>query len=333
MKFNNIKNFLILGGSLNSIDFCKFLKSKKENYFLFINKRQSKEIYNHKKLSELLKISKINHIITENINTNSTFLKYKSTNSLILGFGEPWKLDKKILKKFSNHALDFMGVPLPYYRGGAHYTWMILNQNYLGGAFIQNITENTKQGQDDSNEYFYGKYYNYPKKLKTPMDFFNYSSAQEISFLKTFYKKIKRKHIFSLKKFNKAKSLLFPRLLSKKNAFINWSHSDTEIINFINAFDEPYDGAQTFLGSKKVYIKNIIKFKDKKFSFGQFSRGLVLHKHNNIIYIALSDCIITTNVVLDRKKKNIVENIKIGQRLYTPQKYIDLSMIYLRDDI
>jgi methionyl-tRNA formyltransferase len=333
MRFKNIKKFLILGGSLNSLQFCKFLMQKKENFILFINHRQANEKYFNKKLRVLLSDLKINFIITKNINRNSAFLKSDPKNSLIIGFGEPWKLEKKILKSFKNNSLDFMGIPLPTYRGGAHYTWMIINQNFRGGAFLQNIKNETLQGKSDSNQYLFGKYYKYPKKLKLPIDFFNYSCVKEIAILKLFYSKLKLKKNFFLKAFKREDSMLFPRLLSKKNSYINWSFSDKEIINFINAFDDPYDGAQTFLNKKRLYIKKIIKCKLAKINFGQFSRGLILNKHNGFVYIALSKLVIKTNKIFNEKKQNIVKEINIGHRLYTPQKYIDEGMIFIRKDI
>lgn len=333
MKFGNIKNFLILGGSLNSLNFCKFLKKKKENFFLFIDQRQADEKYYDKKLSVLLNELNINFIITKNINRNLVFLKFNPKTSIILGFGEPWKLERKILKSFKSNALDFMGIPLPVYRGGAHYTWMIINQNFKGGAFLQNITNETIQGKKDSNQYLFGRYYKYPKKLKLPIDFFNYSCVEEMKVLKSFYSQLKKNKKFILKTFKKESSMLFPRLLSEKNSYINWSFPDVEIINFINAFDDPYNGAQTYLNNKKVHIKKIIKCKLTKINFGQFSKGLILNKYKGFIYIALGKLVIKTNEILNEKKQNIIKEICIGQRLYTPHKYIDEGMTFMRNDI
>ena len=75
-----------------------------------------------------------------------------------------------------------MGIPLPMYRGGAHYSWMILNKNKHGGCFLQNVDENTVQAQNDTNKYFLKKEY-VSSKLLNPRDYFNYSSKIEISFL------------------------------------------------------------------------------------------------------------------------------------------------------
>ena len=106
-----------------------------------------------------------------------------------MGFsnGQPWKFNKKLLKKFNGNFVDFMGIPLPMYRGGAHYSWMILNKNRNGGCFLQNVDDYTVQGQNDTNKYFLKKIYKYPNKLLAPKDYFNYSSKIEINFLIKFF--------------------------------------------------------------------------------------------------------------------------------------------------
>ncbi len=332
-KLGKISHFIILGGSLNSLNFCKFLKAKKVKFSLFLNKRQANEIFGKKKLKLLLSQFGIKFFLTENLNKNKFFLNLNPINSLIIGFGEPWKIDLKILRLYKNRALDFMGIPMPMYRGGAHYTWMIINQSRIGGAYIQNIDANTIQGKSDTNMFLFGKNYNYPSSLKIPIDFFNYSCKKELEVLKMFYRKVKLNSWFNLKTFKKKNSLFFPRLKSTENSYINWHYNDNDIFNFINAFDDPYKGAQTFIKNKKIFIKKIYKLKKIKVNFGEFSKGLIVNKNGGFVYIALNKCIIITKNIFDEKNNNIVNKIKIGQRLYTPYKYIDSAMKFLRNDI
>ena len=330
-KINQIKNFIILGGSLTSLEFCKFLQIKKVNHELFFNKRQSKEKFKNCFFIDLVKKDKVKYTITNNINRCKNFKKYNPYNSIIIGFGQPWKLENKILKAFENKSFDVMGIPMPEYRGGAHYSWMIINQNYRGGIFIQDISKKTIQGKIDTNRFIDGIYYNYPNKLKIPQDFFDYSSKKEIVFLKKFYNKIKNNFNFKFKKFSCHKSLFFPRLLSSKNSFIDWNFPDSDLINFINAFDDPYPGAQTFLSDTKVHLKKIKIFKNKH--FGSFSKGLIINKDKNLIYISLKNKIITTGIILNQKKENIFKKIKVGERFFTPKKFLEISMGFMRKDL
>ena len=139
------------------------------------------------------------------------------------------------------------------YRGGAHFSWMILNNQRLGGCYLQNINEKTVQGSSDSGYYLTGYKYKFPKNLKNPNDFFYFSKKKEVLFLRKFFTQIKNKKKFKLKKFNKNNSIFFPRLNNKINGYINWENSADEIVRFINAFSDPYIGAITF--EEKLYLK------------------------------------------------------------------------------
>ena len=45
-----------------------------------------------------------------------------------------------------------MGIPLPRYRGGAHFSWMIMQNEKNNGACLQLINEDMVQGVYDSGE-------------------------------------------------------------------------------------------------------------------------------------------------------------------------------------
>ena len=51
-----------------------------------------------------------------------------------------------------------------------------------------------------------------------------------------------------------------PRLNTELNGLIDWNLNSYDLINFINAFDEPYAGSSTYLNNGnfgKLYIKNV----------------------------------------------------------------------------
>ena len=176
MKFGKIEHFIVLGGSLITLYFLKYLKKNKIKFDYFTNKRQLDDILiNSKSLLENLKLNSINYNISKDINDDSKIKKIITKNSMAIGFGQPWPIKTTLLKRFKGKIVDFMGIPLPQYRGGAHYSWMILNDNRDGGCFLQNINNNTLQSISDSG-YFYMDYkYVYPKSLKIPKDYFKYS--------------------------------------------------------------------------------------------------------------------------------------------------------------
>ncbi len=326
MKFTKFNHIVVFGGSQITLEFLKLLKKKKINFHYFTNKRQlSDNLINNSSLKNNLKKNEIRFFETEDINKNKLIKKVFTGRSLGLGFGQPWVFKKELLKLMNPNLVDFMGIPLPKFRGGAHYTWMILNKNFTGGCFIQNINENTIQGASDSGSYYDYTYYNYPRNLKTPKDFFNYSVLKEINFLKKFLKKISNDNSFRLKKFNKKDSVYFPRLISKLNSFINWDLNIDELVRFINAFSDPYPGAITFLNNRKVYLKNARIHKNN--NFHSYSAGIITNIYEKKLFICAKGGIIkATGIFLGNKKS--INKLKIGDRFSTELKLLQLAKIH-----
>ena len=73
-------------------------------------------------------------------------------------------------------------------------------------------------------------------------------------------KKLIQKEKFQLKPQIHYLSRYNPRLNTKINGFIDWSLNSRDLINFINAFDDPYKGASTYLNNGKfgrLYLKRV----------------------------------------------------------------------------
>ena len=330
MKFGKIDNIIILGGSYISLKLLEFLKTKNLKFYFFTSKRLLDDnMPNDLTLKQNLNNLKIKYLSTENINKNKKLYRLFDKNSLVLGLGYNWKIGDNLLNLFKNKIIDFMGIPMPTYRGGAHYSWMILNMSFKGGCFIQNVNKNTTQGISDSNFYYDHINYQYPKKLRLPIDFFNFSVKRELSFLKNFLYKIKQNKNFKLKKLDSKDSTYFPRLQTMTNGFIDWGLEGEEIFRFINAFSNPYKGASTFLGKKRVFIKNTY-FKKKK-GLHSFASGLILNKTKNFVYIAVKNGIIKTNDISDSKGKLLLKRVEVGSRFITFKNFLENSKNFRRN--
>ena len=327
MKFGKIDNLIILGGSYISIEFLTLLKKKSIKFKFFTSKRLLNDLMpNSLTLKQNLRYRNLRFTSSEDINKCKKFLSSLNRSTLILGFGEPWKLDNKILKKVENRFLDFMGIPMPDYRGGAHYSWMILNKNFRGGCFLQNVNKNTIQGYSDSGYYYMKVLYNYPKNLSIPNDYFKFSVKKELSFLNNFINKLKKNHNFKLKKIDNKLSSNFPRLNTNLNGYIDWNLDVDELNRFINAFSSPYIGASTYFNNKRVYLKNSKIF--KKNNFHIYCSGLIINIFKEKIYIAAKGGILALDYICDRKGKDFKKNLSLGKRFLTPQNYIDKAKIH-----
>ena len=329
MKFNKINHIVVFGGSQLTLEFLKLLKKKKINYHYFTNKRQLLDnLSNNLNLRDNLKKNNIKFYETYDINKNKLLKKVFTKNSLGIGFGQPWKFKQKLLKLMNPNLVDFMGIPMPKYRGGAHYTWMILKQNFDGGCFIQNINENTLQGTLDSGYYYDQINYKYPKKLKYPKDYFKYSIKKEINFLNRFLKKVTKNTSFRLKKIDERKSSFYPRLLNYKNGFINWSWTANEVVNFINGFGDPYFGGICYINEEKFYIKEAkLIYKN---NFHSFFSGTVIKKYNKSLYIQANKGVIEVNKIYNNNNTNIISKFRVGDKFYNIQNNLDNSKQHLR---
>ena len=232
---------------------------------------------------------------------------------------------KDIIDLFAGRLLDFMGIRLPQYRGGAHYSWQILRGNRIGCCNLQIINEDMIQGVFDSGEIVKSREYFFPPSTRIPEDYFKFAVVQENLFLQEFLEEVENGKDFELSKVQENFSMYFPRLNTIKHGFIDWRWDTKYIECFICAFDEPYAGASTFIANNKVHLKNCVaEFNEG--SFHPFQVGLIYKIYNGALFIATKSGTLIVHKVMDEKGKNIIRNLLIGQRFFTPINYLEEAM-------
>ena len=60
--------------------------------------------------------------------------------------------------------------------------------------------------------------------------------------------------------------------------------------------------------------------------FHPFQVGLVYRKTGDALFVATRDGTVVVRQVLDDEGSGILESIELGQRLYTPQRYLEEAM-------
>ena len=327
MKFKNIKKLILFGGSRILFDFVSY--ARKNPFFditVFSSKRHLDEIIPGESftLRAYLKKNKICHYDSEDINKDKNLKKEATPDSLGIAFGASWVFEKKTAKMFKkNHFLDFMGIDLPKYRGGAHYTWQILHQNKSGCANLQVIyggADTFHKGEIVARENFV-----LPQNLQKPIDYFGYISKKEMEFLKKFLAGILGGKDFKLENLDESKNSYFPFLNTEINGFINWSWSAKDIFLFISAFDDPYSGASTFWKGKRVFLKECKLFSAEE-NYHPFTSGVVVRKNKDGVFVAAVGGLLRVSVVLNESSKNISKDINLGDRLFTPSAKLDEAM-------
>ena len=125
------------------------------------------------------------------------------------------------------------------------------------------------------------------------------------------------------KKQDEKQSTYWPKLQTPINGFLNWQWNTNDIELFIRAFDDPYQGASTFIDGKKVRLKKCsIK---KEGSFHPFQVGIIFRIVSDKLFVATVDGVLIIKDVFDAKGNKINSSMKLGHRFFTPYKYLEQS--------
>jgi methionyl-tRNA formyltransferase len=328
MTFGEINKIILMGGSRCTAELAQYLKEKDGfEFHVFTAPRQLKDIIysDGGTFEEFLIKNQINYTVCEDINTEKKFIQNISTNTLGIGLGEAWSFSKEIIAMFDGRLLDLMGIRLPQYRGGAHYTWQILRGSRIGACNLQVVNEFMVQGVFDSGEVIKFKEYFFPSSARIPMDYFNHAVNEEIGFIKEFIDEVKSNKTFHPFVLQENFSIYFPRLNTIKNAFIDWTWDTNNIDRFICAFDDPYIGASTMLNGELVRLKKSrVEYNDG--NFHPFQKGLVYKIYGGFLYVATLNGTIIVENVYNEKGEEISHNIRTGDRFFTPNGWIEKGL-------
>jgi len=330
MRFGKIDRLILFGGSNLLAGFSKIIKDQaKYKLIVYTCNRQLREkiCSDGACLEDILLENHIEYFSTSDISKDSTVYNQITKTTLGLGFGEAWKFSSNLIEIFENRLLDIMGICLPQYRGGAHYTWQILRENKTGCCSLQIINEDTEQGKFDSGEIVKTKKYFFPSSSRIPEDYFKAAVKEEIEFLIEFLQEVENDKEFNLINLQEEYSIFLPRLFTLKNAFINWNWETKDIEKFICAFDDPYPGASTFYNGERYFLKKCrIELNDGPFH--PFQTGLIYRILNNSIYIATRSGTLIVSAFLDENGISKMDDIQLGGRFYTPIKNLEESFMH-----
>jgi len=217
--------------------------------------------------------------------------------------------------------INFHCSRLPLDSGGGGFSWRIMREDRIDNQLVHLVDSGLDSGPviDSYLSLF-------PKQCQIPIDFENFSQKKLIEFYSKFIKKIHKGKYFKLKPQSNFLGRYNPRLNSEKDGLIDWNLDSYDLYNFINAFDEPYIGASTYINNKnygKLYLKKV-HLHGGDSSNHPFMSGIVSrHDKNWIVVSTKSKHMLLIEKVLDKKGNNIIKKINVGDRFYTPDKEIN----------
>lgn len=329
MKYNSIDKVILFGGAPLLVATARYLKESGLGLRIYTSPRHAVEPLDASgtTLAQALDAMGVPFVSTEDINKERGLLSEITPGTLGLGMGEAWSFGPEIIQKFGGRLLDFMGIPHPRYRGGAHYTWMILRSDRQGACNLQVINEEMIQGEFDSGEIVKTRGYQFPPWARTPMDYFTAAVPEEVIFIREFIDEAKAGKEFYLRKPDESKSLFLPRLNTMVHGWIDWSWQGRDLERFICAFDEPYAGASTRVGGQtRVHLKGVA-LDETEGPFHPFQCGLITRITPDEGYVlATRGGHLKVKTIVPSKGETLGRPLKVGDRLFTPAADLESAL-------
>lgn len=326
MNFGEINQYILLGGGRLLLLTAQRLKREGVAVLVVTSKRHSAETFAEENQSmsllEFLRRNGIEHIISKDITTDANVIKRITENTLGISFGAAWIFKKKFTDLFKRRLVNMHGARLPQNRGGGGFSWRILRGEKTGVSLIHQIDVGI-----DAGDIILSEEYLYPPTCRIPIEYQDYSIEKDRIFLEEFFDYVKEKRSFDSKPQQGSLSSYWPRLYTDIHGYIDWSMSLSDIERFICAFDDPYNGASTFVNSRKVRLKKC-SLADGQEPFHPFQKGIIYRLTAEAAFVAAGEGTLIVNSVLDDSGKDIKEALQQGDRFYTPVKYLEKARMY-----
>jgi RimJ/RimL family protein N-acetyltransferase/methionyl-tRNA formyltransferase len=246
-------------------------------------------------------------------------------DSLALCFGPAWVFPPKVLDRFPHGMLNFNGIPIPHYLGGAHYTWQILNRHRRGGCHIQRITDKVDRGELLMSESF-----DLPDSCATPQDYFRENERRGRDFLARFLDRLAAQDCFQAHPFAEVdeRRLYFPRLVTVKNGWIDWNWSGPVIQDFCCAFGAPYPGASTFYNGRRLHLlrTTLLEGGDPLY-LHPFCSGLVVRTQPQAFFVGVSSGLLRVDE-WRFEGDAAPPRVREGDRLHTDARTLEAARLY-----
>ena len=115
-----------------------------------------------------------------------------------------------------------------------------------------------------------------------------------------------------------------PRLNSDISSWINWNMNSQNLYRFINALDDPYKGARTYINDMEVRIKSVHLHGGEQGN--HLSTGLIYRHDKKWLVVSTIENMILIEKVFNNKNQNVIDKLKEGDRFHTPSIILDKSL-------
>ncbi len=328
MKFSNVKTLIFIGGG--DLMLATMLVAREKGFLVgaVLAPRHADEIVESgDTLIVAIEKKKFPVCVEKSgADIDPTKLGEAFANALAICFGPAWIFPNAVLDRFPKGMVNFNGIPIPHYLGGAHYTWQILNDYRCGGCHIQYITDDVDRGDLLMSETF-----ELSENALIPDDYFRENQAFANGFLGSFLDKLVAGAEFDRRPFEDVNDdrLYYPRLITTENGWIDWSWSGKQIDAFCRAFGSPYKGASTFYNGRRIFLKQVKFVTDSTHAdFHPFCFGLIVRCTTKSAYVAVKGGLLQIDAYEFDASEDTNSKLREGNRFYTDTQKLEQSRIY-----
>ena len=325
VQFGRITQLMLLGGGQLLVSFAAQAREQGWSVVTVTSPRHANENLELAPIVSLrsyLDDGAFDYIVSDNVNTDSKVLNLITDQTLAISLGAAWIFKTDFIDRFSGRFVNMHGARLPQDRGGGGYSWRILRNDRLGFALIHVVVEGVDTGEIVTfEEYFF------PESCRLPIDYRQHALAKNLDLLGRYIEAVKRGAEFETISQPNYLSSYWPRLNTDAHAYIDWMWSLTEIERFICAFDDPYNGARTFINNKRVRIKKCLSVTVDGI-FHPFQTGIVYKITGGALFVATKQGSLVIKSVTGDDGTDMFSLIRPGDRFYTPTERIEAAKGY-----
>ena len=324
VTWHNIERLALFGGSWIVAELLPRLAGLPWDLHVFTSPRHLDDVVTKggETLRAVMERLSVAYTSSEDIDTDPEALAFAGPSTLGIAFGAAWTFSPDFAARFAGPLLDFMGIPLPAYRGGAHYTWQILNRERRGACNLQIVLggeESFHRGPILRHEA-----YRMPDGARTPQDYFDAALAQESAFILRFLDDVRAGAGFEPQPLDEREASYFPFLHTKVHGWVDWSGGAEEVARFIGAFGDPYPGASTLWRRRRVFLKDARE--EAEGGGHPFARGLVFRNDAGGIWACTRDGSVRIGRVVDEDGRDLTAEIAPGSRFITPAERLEEAL-------
>jgi methionyl-tRNA formyltransferase len=322
-RFGSVKSITLIGGGDLMLDFVAMARAVEWNVNVVLAPRFEGETLPicGRVTGDAFRSTGARVVVIDDINQldDHDLHHVAGPDAVAICFGPAWIFAERVRAAFGHGMINFNGIPIPRYLGGAHYTWQILNGDRSGGCFLQEIS-----GDLDRGHILRGERFSHSTDVRTPWDYFVANHDRGVDFMNRAVKDMSSDADFPRRAWDEinAERLYFPRLHTLENGWIDWSWSASEIERFCCAFDRPYAGAGTFYEGEEVRFSDV-RLESDDALMHPFCAGLVVRKTADQLVVACRGGALKLGVVKSRAGSDVRSTIREGRRFNTPQPQLE----------